>query len=477
MKTKQLAYNVLRDDTCGGLKPSNTMTNKRLTKNSTATDNDGIPVLVLNGQTFGLGLSDLSTAAQKVVKQLQQSGFDAMVVGGGVRDLLLGLTPKDFDIATNATPEEVRALFKRSRIIGRRFRIVHVMFGAETIEVTTYRGGDQTTQNDQGRIMRDNTFGSQAEDALRRDFTCNALYYDAVANQIYDYHHGVADIKARRLVMIGEPSQRFREDPVRILRALRLSTKLGFEIDGDIKMVLASCAPWLAAEPPARLVDELIKLLLSGHALACLHNIRRFGVKSDVHPFLQILIEQDLDEPFIQLALNNTDERIKEGKHVSVGFLLAALLWPKVRESWQQCLLSGLKTQAALNEAIELVRVEFDSGSWGLPHRMTAMCREIWQLQGQFDYLKGQRPLRLLSQQRFRAAYDFLLLRHEVGEPNTDMVLWWQIFQEASEQARAEMVQLDTVPTVEAQSTGSAGGEPKKRRRRRKPKPASSVEV
>ena len=206
------------------------MTNKRL-KKTAAADGSTVPALVLDGKDFGLSLSKLSHAAQKVVKQLHQSGFDAMVVGGGVRDLMVGLTPKDFDIATNATPEEVRAIFKRSRIIGRRFRIVHVMVGPETIEVTTYRGGDEVMQNEQGRIMRDNTFGSQAEDALRRDFTCNALYYDAMANQVIDYHNGVADIKARRLVMIGEPTQRFREDPVRVLRALRLSTKLGFELD------------------------------------------------------------------------------------------------------------------------------------------------------------------------------------------------------------------------------------------------------
>ena len=277
------------------------MTNKRL-KKAAANDGSTVPALILDGKDFGLSLSKLSNAAQKVVKQLHQSGFDAMVVGGGVRDLMVGLTPKDFDIATNATPEEVRAVFKRSRIIGRRFRIVHVMVGPETIEVTTYRGGDEVMQNEQGRIMRDNTFGSQAEDALRRDFTCNALYYDAMANQVIDYHHGVADIKAHRLVMIGEPTQRFREDPVRVLRALRLSTKLGFELDEEIAEVMSACSPWLGAEPPARLVDELIKLLLSGHALACLHNIRRMGVDSSVHPFLQVLIEQDLDEPFIQLA-------------------------------------------------------------------------------------------------------------------------------------------------------------------------------
>ena len=446
------------------------MTNKRL-KKTAAADGSTVPALVLDGKDFGLSLSKLSHAAQKVVKQLHQSGFDAMVVGGGVRDLMVGLTPKDFDIATNATPEEVRAIFKRSRIIGRRFRIVHVMVGPETIEVTTYRGGDEVMQNEQGRIMRDNTFGSQAEDALRRDFTCNALYYDAMANQVIDYHNGVADIKARRLVMIGEPTQRFREDPVRVLRALRLSTKLGFELDEAIAAVMSACSPWLGAEPPARLVDELIKLLLSGHALACLHNIRRMGVDASVHPFLQVLIEQDLDESFIQLALENTDARIKQGKHVSIGFLLAALLWPKVRGAWQACMASGLKSQFALNEAIEQVRMELDSSSWGLPHRMTAMCREIWQMQAQFDNQRGQRPFRLLAQARFRAAYDFLLLRHEVGEENTDSVLWWQTFQFASEDERADMVQARPLPVADEDTPA-----PKKRRRRRKPKTASKPE-
>ena len=258
---------------------------------------------------------------------------------------------------------------------------------------------------------------------------------------------------------------------MRVLRALRLSTKLGFELDEAIAEVMSACSPWLGAEPPARLVDELIKLLLSGHALACLHNIRRMGVDASVHPFLQVLIEQDLDESFIQLALENTDARIKQGKHVSIGFLLAALLWPKVRGAWQACMASGLKSQFALNEAIEQVRMELDSSSWGLPHRMTAMCREIWQMQAQFDNQRGQRPFRLLAQARFRAAYDFLLLRHEVGEENTDGVLWWQTFQAASDDERADMVQARPLPVLDEDAAA-----PKKRRRRRKPKTASKPE-
>ncbi|UOO91859.1 MULTISPECIES: polynucleotide adenylyltransferase PcnB [Vitreoscilla] len=438
------------------------------------TDLPSLPVHIWDGNEFGLSLSRLSHAAQKVVKQLHQSGYDAMVVGGGVRDLLVGQSPKDFDIATNATPEEVKAVFKRSRIIGRRFRIVHVMMGAETIEVTTYRGGDQMQQNEQGRIMRDNTFGSQAEDALRRDFTCNALYYDAIANQVIDYHHGMADIQKRRLVMIGEPKQRFREDPVRVLRALRLSTKLGFELDDAIANVMAECAPWLAAEPPARLVDELIKLLLSGHALACLQNVRRFGIQANVHPFLQVLMTQDLNEPFIQLALKNTDLRIKQGKHVSVGFLLAALLWPKVRDQWQFFIASGLKKSMALSAAVESVREELDGSRWGLPHRMTAMCREIWQLQSQFDNQKGQRPYRLIAQPRFRAAYDFLLLRYEVGEADTEAALWWQRFQEVSTHEREAMVGTAARPYSEAVEAVVIE-QPKKRRRRRRPKNTSMI--
>lgn len=237
---------------------------------------------------------------------------------------------------------------------------------------------------------------------MRRDFTCNALYYDASANQVIDYHNGAADIKARRLVMIGEPTQRFREDPVRVLRALRLSTKLGFELDEAIAEVMSACSPGLGAEPPARLVDELIKLLLSGHALACLHNIRRMGVDASVHPFLQVLIEQDLMNLSYNWPWKTPMRCIKQGKHVSIGFLLAALLWPKVRGAWQACMASGLKSQFALNEAIEQVRMELDSSSWGLPHRMTAMCREIWQMQAQFDNQRGQRPFRLLAQARFR---------------------------------------------------------------------------
>ena len=226
----------------------------------------------------------LSFAAEKVVKRLHQASFEAYVVGGAVRDLLLGLEPKDFDVATDATPEEVRKIFRRSRIIGRRFPIVHVMVGPETIEVTTYRGGDAHTHNEHGRIMKDASYGNQQQDALRRDFTCNALYYDPARQVVVDYQNGVADVRARRLVMIGDAAARYQEDPVRILRAARLSGKLGFEVVPNTAAPIADYAHLIRQEPLARLVDEVMKIIFSGHARACLRQLEKLGLNGQVHP-------------------------------------------------------------------------------------------------------------------------------------------------------------------------------------------------
>ena len=273
---------------------------------------------VLDFSEHGIRADMLSFAAEKVVRRLHHEGFEAYVVGGAVRDLLLGIEPKDFDVATNATPEEVRKVFRRSRIIGRRFQIVHVMVGPETIEVTTFRGGGQVQQNEHGRIMKDNTYGNMEEDAMRRDFTCNALYYDPVRQKIVDFHDGVADIRARRLVMIGNPAARYQEDPVRILRAVRLSGKLGFEVDEATAEPIHGYAGRLKQEPVARLFDEIMKLLFSGHARQCLKQLHKLGVDADIHPLLTALQQsgQHKQQTIVALALNNTDERLRADKSV-----------------------------------------------------------------------------------------------------------------------------------------------------------------
>ncbi len=403
----------------------------------------------------------LSFAAEKVVRRLHNEGFEAYVVGGAVRDLLLGIEPKDFDVATDATPEQVRKIFRRSRIIGRRFQIVHVMVGPETIEVTTFRGGGKVQHNEHGRIMKDNTYGSMEEDAMRRDFTCNALYYDPIRQQITDFHHGVADIRARKLVMIGDPAARYQEDPVRVLRAVRLSAKLGFEVEQETAAPVAEYAGRLKQEPVARLFDEIMKLLFSGHALQCLTQLERLGVAADIHPILTPLQQAGKNgQNIVTLALRNTDERLRADKSVSVGFVLAAVMWPQLESYWQRNLAAGLKPAPALTQAVNELR-DIEKG-WGVPQRFSATMREIWQFQPQFANRRGARPHRLIAQPRFRAAYDFLLLRAETGSADPELAQWWTAFQHADDETRLLM------SAKQEQESGRESGE--KRKRRRKPR-------
>ncbi|OSI35235.1 polynucleotide adenylyltransferase PcnB [Neisseria dumasiana] len=409
----------------------------------------------------------LSFAAEKVVRRLHNEGFEAYVVGGAVRDLLLGMEPKDFDVATNATPEQIRKVFRRSRIIGRRFQIVHVMIGPETIEVTTFRSGGKVLHNEHGRIMKDNAYGSMEEDAMRRDFTCNALYYDPIRQHIIDFHHGVADIAARKLVMIGNPAERYQEDPVRVLRAVRLSGKLGFDVEQETAAPIAEYAGRLKQEPVARLFDEIMKLLFSGYASVCLAQFEKLGVQENIHPILTALLNAAKDERSITAAaLRNTDERLRADKSVSVGFVLAAVMWPQLNARWQKNMKNGQKPAPALTQAINDLR-DMEKG-WGVPQRFSATMREIWQLQPQFENRRGARPHRLLAQQRFRAAYDFLLLRAETGNADPELAQWWTAFQHADDTARLEM-------TAARQGQGAASGNEAKRKRRRKPRKKKEV--
>lgn len=421
----------------------------------------------------GITPDGISYAAEKVVSRLHQAGFEAYVVGGAVRDLLLGIEPKDFDVATNARPEQVRKVFHRSRIIGRRFQIVHVMVGPETIEVTTFRGGNRPArQNEHGRIMQDNSYGTMEQDAARRDFTCNALYYNPARQEITDFHHGFADIRAKRLVMVGDARSRYQEDPVRMLRAARLSGKLGFQVAPDTAAPIAECLHLLPKEPLARLFDEVMKLLFSGAAIDCLKQMQALGMSgAAVHPLLTCALErlpENNGRGIVALALTSTDKRLREDMGVSVGFVLAAVLWPQVRESWQRERSNGLNTMPALSAAVAEMRGTMEKG-WGVPQRFAASMREIWLLQPQFDHRRGARPFRLLAQPRFRAAYDFLLLRAQAGEAAQETADWWTAFQEADEELRKQMIQRAE------QRPAPAGDAPaKKRRRRRKKKPAAS---
>ena len=293
---------------------------------------------VIPVSSHGITRDRLSSGSRRTCETLQSHGYKAFVVGGAVRDLLIGADPKDFDVATDATPEQVRACFRRSRIIGRRFQIVHVMMGQETIEVTTFRGTlDANTKKDEhGRVLHDNVFGSQAEDAARRDFTANALYYDPATETVLDYHHGVGDLKAQTLRMIGEPRTRYREDPVRMLRAVRLAAKLGLNIDPAARQPIREMASLLENVPPARLFDEMLKLLTSGHSVKCLRQLRDEGLHHGLLPLLDVILEQPMGEKFVMLSLTNTDERVRRNKGVSPSFLFATLLWHEVLAHWEK---------------------------------------------------------------------------------------------------------------------------------------------
>lgn len=389
----------------------------------------------------------LSNGARTVVRRLQEEGFKAFIVGGAVRDLLLGRPPKDFDIATDATPEQVKPLFRRAFIIGRRFRLVHVHVGNDVLEVSTFRAaqtGDDAT-DEHGRLLSDNVYGSQAEDAVRRDFTINALYFDPETETIWDYVGGVADIRARRLKLIGPPVTRFREDPVRMLRAVRLAAKLGLGIERKTEEPILRLAPLMQNVPPARLFDEMQKLLLSGHAVETVRSLRSHGLAHGLLPLLDVILEQPLGQKFIDSALAGTDERVRDDKGVSPAFLFAALLWHEVLVTWKTAKERGERPLPALFDAMDHV-LSAQAERIAIPRRFEATIKEIWSLQPRFEQRAGTRPGRLLEHPRFRAAYDFLLLRGESGEVPPTLVDWWTRFQTATDEEREAMLKPDEAP-------------------------------
>lgn len=428
---------------------------------ASATARPGAPVTAREaaryaGSEQGVHREDVSSAAIRTCETLQKAGYKAFIVGGGVRDLLLGLKPKDFDVATNATPDEVTKLFRRSRVIGRRFQIVHVMFGRETIEVSTFRAlRDDHETDEHGRVLRDNVWGSQAEDAARRDFTINALYYDPVADLILDWTEGVKDIHRRVIRMIGDPATRYREDPVRMLRTARFAAKTGFAIEEATRAPIRELAPLIHNVPAARLFDEMLKLLQSGHSLESLQQLRNEGLHHGLLPLLDVILEQPDGERFIHVALTRTDERVLEGKSVSPGFLFATLLWQQVRVRWNERVARGEQSIPALHAAIDTV-VDEQSEKLAIQKRIIADMREIWALQPRFGRRTGGAPYRLLEHLRFRAGYDFMILRCDAGEAPAELGAWWTRFIDADSPTRQELME-------QAPSSGTA------RKRRRRP--------
>ena len=403
----------------------------------------------------------VSPNAVRVTQTLQEAGFKAFVVGGAVRDLLLGIKPKDFDIATNATPEQVKRLFRRAFIIGRRFQIVHVMLGQEQLEVTTFRGAssDGSPKDEHGRVLRDNTFGEQHEDAIRRDFTINAMYYDPASQAVLDYHGGLQDIRNKTLRIIGVPEARFREDPVRLLRVVRFAAKLNFTIEPATRAPIAIMAPLINNVPAARVFDEMLKLLMSGQALACLQQLRKQGLHHGLLPLLDVVLEQPLGEKFVTLALANTDARIKEGKPVSPGFLFASLLWHQVLEKWQAYQTAGEYPIPALHLAADDV-LNAQTDKLALQRKIASDMRDIWAMQPRFERRTGKSPYKLLEHLRLRAGYDFLLLRCASGEIDKEIGDWWTDFMDSDGAGRETLLAAKVARAADA-------GTAKKRTRRR----------
>ena len=424
------------------------------------------PLTVIPRSQHNISRKSIADSALKVLYRLNKSGHRACLVGGGVRDLLIGVQPKDFDVATDATPEEVRALFKNSRIIGRRFRLVHIRFGRDIIEVATFRAHSEdspkTELDTHGRILRDNTFGDIEEDAIRRDFTVNALYYDISDYSVLDYAGGLDDIEKRQLRLIGDATTRYQEDPVRMLRAIRFAAKLDFDIETTAADAIYECGRLLAAIPPARMFDEVIKLFHSGSALRAFALLREFDLLKYLVPALDEWIHDDPSESmldFIDQALVNTDARVNTGQPVSPGFIFAVLLWPVVLQQANRTQSEKHRMIPALVSVGESV-MKRQVRHVSIPRRFSQMARDIWSAQPRFHRTQGKQPQRLLEFPVFRAAYDFMCIQAMVGLLPYKLSRWWTDYQ------------LEHAPSQENSRDKTSDRPRRSRRRRPRRKPA-----
>jgi poly(A) polymerase len=433
---------------------------------------------------FGFDRKRISRAALEVVEELQRAGYDGYLVGGCVRDLMLGKRPKDFDVTTDANPEEVRGLFRRARIIGRRFRLVHVRFGREVIEVATYRAHPNLkkssnkkrgwlpwrakTASENGRILDDNVYGTIEDDAIRRDFTANALYYDPASEQVLDFLGGVEDINSNRIRMIGEPRERFAEDPVRMLRVLRFKAKLGLEPDKKLAAAIKEHRALIAEVPSARLYEEVLKLFHHAHGVESWHELRDSGLASWLFSQTIEVIEEEGGErweQFILQALANTDRRISQNKPVIPAFLFAVLLWRPFNSHYQ----AMARDKRGYNEIVWQAGDKvfaLQSSEVAVPRRVSAPAIEVWLMQGNLERRRPRTIISLLENRRFRAAYDFLLLRGKVEDIDPALIEWWTRIQDVDEQARQEMI-------GNLQSGDGRSKRPRKRRKSRRSRPAT----
>lgn len=411
----------------------------------------------------------VSRHAVKVCEVLQQHGFEGYIVGGAVRDLIAGLEPKDFDVSTNATPEQIRPLFRRARIIGRRFKLVHVVFGREIIETSTFRadGKNEEITDNHGRLLRDNDYGELKDDAKRRDFTLNALYYDPTTETVIDYHNGFDDLKNRVVRIIGDAETRYREDPVRMLRAMRFAAKLDATIDPDTHAPIAATAELIKNVPESRLFDESIKLLGCGNALMCLKLIHAEGLHHHLFPLMDELLANEEDLRFVDNALARTDSRVRTGRTISPSFLFASLLWPQVRKKWLAYQAQGQHGAQAIASASDDV-LATQGRAMPIQKRFQSDMREIWFTQTRFARVNNRAIWRMIEQPRFRAAVDFLQLRAAVKEVDSVDAQWWMDLADASPDKRAALIEERTPPKRSS---------PAKRTRRKPRRARKSIKV
>jgi poly(A) polymerase len=447
--------------------------------------------VILSRSQHNISRADISPAALKVLYRLKEAGYQAFLVGGAVRDLLLGIYPKDYDVATNALPEEVRRVFRNCRLIGRRFRLAHVHFGDEIIEVATFRASaapdevddedhreidDSRVQDDSGRLLRDNVYGDIDGDVWRRDFTCNSLYYNIADFSVWDYTGGVADVHDRILRLIGDPEQRYREDPVRMLRAARFAAKLGFNVHEDTLNPMRELADLLAGVPAARLFDECSKLFLNGHAAASLDRLVAFGLLPHLLPQTADELQRDPEGAaarLLHLGLEGTDARVRADKSVTPTFLYAVLLYGPMHRSMTARKQEGAPESYAWSEAVDEVMQRLIRRV-AVPKRFTLPLKEMILLQPRFERRDGRRALALLSHPRFRAAYDFMLLRAEAGLVAPEIADWWTQIQTLDHDGRVAMVAAVPPPLkpigdeTETEGEMESGGDDRPRRRRRR---------
>ena len=438
-----------------------------------SSNGDGGEPVIVQANEHPVSHDTISNNALKVLKRLDEGGFSAYLVGGGVRDALVGMQPKDFDVATNASPEQVRELFRNSRIIGRRFRLVHVVFGRDIIEVATFRASHEKGSGgeigESGRIVRDNVFGSIEEDALRRDFSVNALYYNIADGSLVDYAGGLHDIEQGLFRLIGDPVTRCEEDPVRVLRAARLAAKLEFDIEAKTLAAMRKVAPELANVPPARLYEEVLKLFQGGYATRSFAAVREHELLPYLFPLLARRLasgDNTLLEKMLNAALRNTDKRVSQGKPITPAYLLAFMLWPDIEERSLKQINGGASIADAIVSASDEVMSE-QLRVISIPKRISGPMREIWQLQPRLEHWRGRRALKLMESRRFRAAYDFLCLRSSIEPKLGPLATWWTDVQEVAESDRLDFSAKK--PVVDGLwGAGSKSGSSKKKRRRRR---------